>query len=397
MSTPNKIKVLAISHACVRAANRAVFQELSRTGLHVELLTPDFIVKGEEKIQSEPSCDMDPKIHRLGVSGSNLRLMHYPRLRDLLDTVRPNVVFAETDSASVLALQCGRWAAKNQAALICQTNENLPWNLADSVRRAGIKEIPTSVAKNFLNLLTRKMVDHVFTTSEAATDVFLDHKFRRVSAIPLGIDRSVFRYRSFLRRRVREELGIARQERVIAYYGRLVPEKGIDTLINGLALLKDKPWKLLLNRFEISSEFGCEIDRLIEAHGLNERVITFSAEHGKISAIMNASDLTVLPSRSTPKWVEQFGRVVPEAMACGNALVVSDSGAPKELIGEGGLVFREGDASDLARCVETLLMSPQKCVSMKASAMRHAQMHLTLTRQVSEIRAVVSRLTGIEP
>ena len=207
----------------------------------------------------------------------------------------------------------------------------------------------------------------------------------------------MFRYRSFLRRRVREELGIARRESVIAYYGRLVPEKGIDTLINGLALLKDKPWKLLLNRFEISSEFGCEIDRLIEAHGLNERVITFSAEHGKISAIMNASDLTVLPSRSTPKWVEQFGRVVPEAMACGNALVVSDSGAPKELIGEGGLVFREGDSSDLARCVETLLMNPQKCVSMKASAMRHAKMHLTLTRQVSEIRAVVSRLTEIEP
>jgi len=58
---------------------------------------------------------------------------------------------------------------------------------------------------------------------------------------------------------------------------------------------------------------------------------------------MNAADLVVVPSVSTPNWKEQYGRVVPEAMACGKTLIISDSGALPELLDGKGYIFKEGD------------------------------------------------------
>jgi glycosyltransferase involved in cell wall biosynthesis len=58
-------------------------------------------------------------------------------------------------------------------------------------------------------------------------------------------------------------------------------------------------------------------------------------------------DALVLPSRSTPSWIEQFGRVLIEAMACGIPCVGSDSGEIPHVLGDAGLVFREGDSAAL--------------------------------------------------
>ncbi|MBC7239486.1 MAG: glycosyltransferase, partial [Chloroflexi bacterium] len=55
-----------------------------------------------------------------------------------------------------------------------------------------------------------------------------------------------------------------------------------------------------------------------------------------------------------PKWKEQFGRVLIEAMACGVPVVGSDSGEIPHVIGEAGLIFPEGDALLLRRCLERL-------------------------------------------
>jgi len=54
-----------------------------------------------------------------------------------------------------------------------------------------------------------------------------------------------------------------------------------------------------------------------------------------------------LPSLTTPGWVEFFGRVLVEAMACGVPVIGSDSGEIPNVIGEAGLIFHEDDADDL--------------------------------------------------
>jgi glycosyltransferase involved in cell wall biosynthesis len=69
----------------------------------------------------------------------------------------------------------------------------------------------------------------------------------------------------------------------------------------------------------------------------------------EVPAFLRSLDALVLPSRTTPRWKEQFGRALAEAMACGVACLGSDSGAIPEVMGKGGLVFKEGDAKGLAR------------------------------------------------
>ncbi len=63
-----------------------------------------------------------------------------------------------------------------------------------------------------------------------------------------------------------------------------------------------------------------------------------------------------LPSRTTPTWTEQFGRVVVEALWCGVPVVGSDSGEIPWLIRTtgGGTVYPEGNVGELANQLDEL-------------------------------------------
>lgn len=74
----------------------------------------------------------------------------------------------------------------------------------------------------------------------------------------------------------------------------------------------------------------------------------------ELPQVMNAMDVLALPSRTTPRWKEQFGRVIIEAHACATPVIGSDSGAIPSVIGNAGLVFPEGDARAIAAVIKTL-------------------------------------------
>ena len=59
-------------------------------------------------------------------------------------------------------------------------------------------------------------------------------------------------------------------------------------------------------------------------------------------------DVSVLPSLTRPNWKEQFGRTLAEAMSCETPVIGSDSGEIPHVIGDAGLIFKEGDAQALA-------------------------------------------------
>jgi glycosyltransferase involved in cell wall biosynthesis len=75
----------------------------------------------------------------------------------------------------------------------------------------------------------------------------------------------------------------------------------------------------------------------------------------EVQNYLNCFDCLVLPSLTRPNWKEQFGRVLPEAMACEVPVIGSDSGEIPSVIGDAGLVFHEGDTADLAKKLEVVL------------------------------------------
>jgi glycosyltransferase involved in cell wall biosynthesis len=139
---------------------------------------------------------------------------------------------------------------------------------------------------------------------------------------------------------------------VVGYAGRLVPEKGCDLLLEAVAGLNGA-WRLAM------LGAGPERERL---EALARRLeVTGRVSFGdwlpavQLPAFYRALDALVLPSRSRHNWVEQFGRVLIEAMACGVPVVGSDCGEIPHVIGDAGLTFPEGDATALRQRLAELM------------------------------------------
>ena len=71
----------------------------------------------------------------------------------------------------------------------------------------------------------------------------------------------------------------------------------------------------------------------------------------QVKDYLRQMNVLVLPSLTTPKWKEQFGRALIEAMACGVPVVGSNSGAIPETIGDAGLIVPEGDVAALRAAI----------------------------------------------
>ena len=93
---------------------------------------------------------------------------------------------------------------------------------------------------------------------------------------------------------------------------------------------------------------------------LQPDVLTFSpGGRSQVLPYYQVMDTLVLPSRTTRTWKEQFGRVLAEAMACGVLVIGSDSGAIPEVIGNAGIIFREGNVEELQSHLLNLMTMPE--------------------------------------
>jgi glycosyltransferase involved in cell wall biosynthesis len=100
-------------------------------------------------------------------------------------------------------------------------------------------------------------------------------------------------------------------------------------------------------------------------------------------------DLLVLPSETQPNWEEQFGRVIPEALACGAAVVGSDSGEIPFLVrqSEGGLVFSQRKPARLAEALRKLITDEPLRRKLAAQGRRWVEREIALP-------AVARRMIG---
>jgi glycosyltransferase involved in cell wall biosynthesis len=95
--------------------------------------------------------------------------------------------------------------------------------------------------------------------------------------------------------------------------------------------------------------------------------------YASLPSALNALDVLILPSRTTPHWKEQFGRVLIEAGACGVPVIGSDSGAIPEVIGEAGLIFPEGRVTALVEAIRRLRENEAMRKRMGAAGRRRAE------------------------
>jgi glycosyltransferase involved in cell wall biosynthesis len=191
-------------------------------------------------------------------------------------------------------------------------------------------------------------VDYALMGSQSAAQVWLEKGYRGAfSVLPqFGVDPALF----FPPAPPRPLSSVH-----LAYVGRLVPEKGVDLFIAALQGLEGA-WRATI----LGS--GPERERLIaqaQSAGLAER-IEFRAPlpSTEMPAFYQTAHILVLPSRTQANWMEQFGRVLIEAMACGAVAVGATSGEIPAVIGDAGLVFPEADVPAFRERLAQLVTDP---------------------------------------
>jgi glycosyltransferase involved in cell wall biosynthesis len=348
-------------------------------GWRIELVIPETIPASFNSPPAEPDHAEDPPIHRLPVKGSNSRLWSFIGLRHLLDARRPRIVYIENEPDSAIAWSAGRWCARHGAKLIVNSAENDIPPVLSALLQRGLKPALRSLRTRLWLMGTRRYVSHVVAICAGGREAMETVGFRgAVTVTPVGFDPRRFHTDERERADMRARLGL--RDVAVSYFGRLAPNKGVHILIEALAKIRHLPWHFIIDDFlHASSDYALQLRHLIDKSGIADRTIFITAKHGEIADFMRAADIVVLPST----WREQYGRVAPEAMACGCTVVVAASGALPELVGDAGVTTSPGDVSELARVLENLIGDPERRRRLGRAGAARAREYFSLDRQAS--------------
>ncbi len=380
------IRLLVVSHACFTAINRGVYQLLRKWECDVELVVPEMLRIGSTWSRAEAQRSVDPPIHYLPLAGHNPRTYAFRGLTRLLRERRPSIVLLDNDPVSRMANSIGRWTTRNGAALYCISNENMALQLTDSLRRRGASGLIIAMLKRWMLFRNRPLIRGLFVINRDGKRIFESEGFQDVRIMPLGFDPKYFYQDPIARNEVRASLGV--DGPLIAYFGRVTPEKGIDVLISALGEIKDLRWHLMMDSFQAdASDYHKKIASLVEERLINDRVTYVHPSHEDIARYMNAADLIVVPSVSTPTWKEQYGRVVAEAMACGKWIICSRTGALPDVLGGFGCLVEEGDVGALAKAMRIALAPNFFNTVASDDIAAYADQHLSIEKQAEVFMA----------
>lgn len=172
---------------------------------------------------------------------------------------------------------------------------------------------------------------------------------------------------------LRTRLGLG-SSRLVTFVGRFEKEKALDLLLRASAQMREGHRLLLVGKGSLESELRA----LAEELGIAGRVhFAGYVPQGVLPAVLQASDVVVLPSITTKRVKETWGLIMNEAMAAGSAVVASDAvgAAAGGLVvdGETGLVVPEGDIDALAGALDRLLGDRSSRLALAAAGQEHVR------------------------
>jgi glycosyltransferase involved in cell wall biosynthesis/phosphoheptose isomerase len=214
----------------------------------------------------------------------------------------------------------------------------------------------------------------------------------RVTVIPCGFD--PLELSPISKPLARFALNLPPEDRVILQLGRLVPRKGVDTVIRGLGRLvhdHNMTARLLIVGGEseepdpnLTPEIG-RLRQIAEEEGVSE-LVTFVGRRGReaLKFYYSAADAFV-----TVPWYEPFGITPVEAMACGTPVIGSNVGGIKYTVrdGETGYLVPPRDPERIAERLAYLYAHPKLMGLLSRQAVRRANDLFTWGKVVTMVAA----------
>jgi D-inositol-3-phosphate glycosyltransferase len=203
----------------------------------------------------------------------------------------------------------------------------------------------------------------------------------RVTVVPPGVDLNLFYPRPAAQ--AKRRLGIDPAIQLLLYVGRIEPLKGIETLFEAVARLRDlgvcecnQMCVAIIGGDPSSSRASqnAEVERLKQLRaqlGLSELVTFLGAQdQDALPDYYAAAEAVIMPSH-----YESFGMVALEAMACGTPVIASEVGGLAYLVrdGETGFHVPDSDPQILAERICEIITDELLRRELGEQAARHAR------------------------
>ncbi len=347
------MKVLYVSKALCVAAYRDKLRSLSS---HVDIVGVIPAKWGDQGIEESDGSVPDVVSWPVRFHGHN-HFHLYRRPGRLVDEMVPDLVHIDEEPFSAVTFQLTRVCRRRRVLSLFFTWQNL--------------EKPVPPPYGAMRRYVFRHSGGAIAGTPRAADVLRRVGYAgELSVIPqFGVNTYCFAPSEDARAAVRERVSAGSADLLVGFGGRLVPEKGLDLLISAtakyshfrLVILGDGPQRAAL---EAAARQAGVADRIHFAGHVPSL---------EVPRWLPAFDVLALPSLTTKRWTEQFGRILVEAMACGVPVVASNAGEIPRVVGDGGIIVREGDAFALGAALEGLAKDPGARATLAARARTRAE------------------------
>jgi glycosyltransferase involved in cell wall biosynthesis len=187
---------------------------------------------------------------------------------------------------------------------------------------------------------------------------------KNVVYLPNSIDTDHFKMNLKDREKIREELGIKKDDIVIGYAGSFWSVEGVPNLIQAFKNLRKKYSKIklaIMGKVYISNTDD-NIPKLVEDMNLEDKVILISSQsHEEVPKFLSAFDILCCPKIDCEVNRAANPVKVPEYLSMGLPTVASAVGGINDTIENGvdGLLVKPGDVTDLEEKLESIILNPE--------------------------------------
>lgn len=226
------------------------------------------------------------------------------------------------------------------------------------------------------------VIDRSVAPSQAMAKILRDQGWPVTDILPFGIPPTAMAE------------GDVSDTPLIAFAGRLTEEKGVSWLLDAVAHAGDR----LNARVEILGDgpYRATLEAQAARLGLQGRVkFHGKVERAKSQDILGRAWVQVIPSL----WPEPFGLVTVEALTRGTPALVTDQGAPPEMVtqGETGWIVPVGDVPALADRLIEATSDKARVRKMGASGAQAARAKYDIDRWVDGYVDIYSQLLASSP
>ncbi|MBT0769632.1 glycosyltransferase [Kineosporia sp. J2-2] len=292
---------------------------------------------------------------------------------------RPDVLHANFWMSGVAALTANQLVPGRRIPLV-QT-----FHALGSVKRRFQGARDTSPARRIaVERMLAETADLVLATcSDEVAELHRAGAARcHVRVVPCGVDVERFAPEGSTHTPVPSSPGVLN----LVCVGRLVPRKGIDTVVDALPRVPGARLVVVGGPEASGLHHDPEARRLLDRarrHGVADRVeLTGAVGQDRLPGLLRRADVVV----ATP-WYEPFGIVPLEAMAVGRPLVGSAVGGLLDTVkdGETGILVPPRDPGALAAALRRLAGDEELRARMGRAARRRAERHYGWSRVAEQV------------